>query len=116
MTIFEVPLVFSTINSINKFTYYKFCNNKIKNNRDIRGKSLLILTLIILITLSTFILSFVLINFKFFTVQNNYLVYTEIESQILFVVIISILLIFKKTKLFLKKFYKRKIFKQISKP
>lgn len=95
------PLLVS-INSINKFTNYRFCNNKIKNNSYIRGKLLLISTLIILITLSTLILNYVLMNFKLFITESNYLSYLGIGRQILIVIIISILLLFKNTKLFLK--------------
>ena len=96
------------INSLNKFTYYKFnFHKKNNNNFDISGKSLFLITLVILSILSILISHYIFINYKIISnllISNNeYLVQFDIDKQILFVVIISIFLIFKKTKFLLKK-------------
>ena len=96
------------INSLNKFTYYKFnFHKKNNNNSDISGKSLFIITLVILSILSILISNYIFINLKIILnllmINNEYLVQYDIDKQILFVVIISIFLIFKKTKFLLKK-------------
>ena len=94
-------------NSLNKFTYYKFLNNKIKNYNGISGKSLFVITLLILFSLSFIISSYFFFNFKIFTnlfiIDNKYFYFFDLNKQILFVFIICILLIFKKIKLFIKK-------------
>ena len=96
------------INSFNKFTYYKFNFHK-KNNyySVISGKSLFLITLVILSILSILISNYIFINLKIILnllmSNNEYLVQYDIDKQILFVVIISIFLIFKKTKFLLKK-------------
>ena len=101
-----VPILVS-INSLNNFTYYKFNNNNNNNNNNISGKLLLLITAIILITLSTLISRYIIINFKiflnFFNSNNEYLVQFDIDKQILFVMIFSIFLIFRKTKFIIKK-------------
>ena len=95
------------INSLNKFTYYKFNNHKINNKKNITGTFLLSITLIFLIILSTMISSYIYINFKiilnFLNNDNELLVYFSSYKQALLILIISILLIFKKTKIFMKK-------------
>ena len=96
------------INSLNKFTYYKFnFYKKINNYSDISGKSLFIITLVILSILSILISNYIFINLKIILnllmSNNEYLVQYDIDKQILFVVIISIFLIFKKTKFIIKK-------------
>ena len=96
------------INSLNKFTYYKFNFHKKNNNlSDISGKSLFIITLVILSILSILISNYIFINLKIILnllmSNNEYLVQFDIDKQILFVVIISIFLIFEKTKFLLKK-------------
>ena len=96
------------INSLNKFTYYKFNHHTKKNNNDISGKILLITTLILLITLSILLSRYTFINLKIFLdlfINNNsILVKFNIDKQILFSVVISILLLFDKTKFLIKKF------------
>ena len=83
------------INSLNKFTYYKFNFFK-KNNFKyyISGKSLFIITLVILSILSILISNYIFINLKIILnllmSNNEYLVQYDIDKQILFVVIISI--------------------------
>ena len=96
------------INSLNKFTYYKFNFHKKNHNySDISGKSLFIITLVILSLLSILISNYIFINLKIILnllmSNNEYLVQYDIDKQILFVVIISIFLICKKTKFLLKK-------------
>ena len=96
------------INSLNKFTYYKF--NFLKKNNykyDISGKSLFLITLVISSLISILISRYIFINLKIFLnlfmSNNEYLVQFDTDKQILFVVIISILLLFEKTKFIIKK-------------
>ena len=96
------------INSLNKFTYYKFnFHKKNNNNIDISGKSLFLITLVILSILSILISNYIFINLKIILnllmSNNEYLVQFDTDKQILFLVIISILLLFEKTKFLLKK-------------
>ena len=96
------------INSLNKFTYYKFnFHKKINNNSDISGKSLFVITLVTLSIISILISNYIFINLKIILnllmSNNEYLIQYDIDKQILFVVIISIFLIFNKTKFLLKK-------------
>ena len=96
------------INSLNKFTYYKFnFHKKNNNNSDVSGKSLLLITLVILSILSILISNYIFINFKIILnllmSNNEYLVQYDFDKQILFVIFISIFLIFEKTKFLLKK-------------
>ena len=94
------------VNSLNKFTHYNF-NSSNNNNNNISGKLLLLITIFLSTTLSILISHYIFINLKiflnFFLSNNEYLVKFEIDKQILFVVIISSLLIFKKTKFLIKK-------------
>ena len=104
---FIVPILV-IINSLDKFTYYKFnFHKKNNNNFDISGKFLFLITLVILSILSILISNYIFINLKIILnllISNNeYLVQFDIDKKILFVVIISIFLIFKKTKFLLKK-------------
>ena len=100
-----VPILV-VINSLNKFTYYKF-NDQKKIINIISGKFLLLITIILSTTLSILISQYIFINLKlfinFFLSNNEYLVKFDFDKQILLVVIISTLLIFKKTKYLLKK-------------
>jgi len=97
------------INSLNKFTYYKF-NILKKNNYEyhISGKSLFLITIVISSLLSILISRYVFINLKIFLnlflSNDNYLVQFDIDKQIIFVVIICIFLLFEKTKFLIKKF------------
>ena len=95
------------INSLNKFSFYKFDNHKTKNSFYISGKLLFLITSFILIIFSFIISSYIIINLKIFLdlfIDNNqFLVQLDNDKQILTVIVISILLIFEKTKLFLKK-------------
>ena len=102
-----VPIIV-IINSLNKFTYYKF-NLLNKNNYkyDISGKSLFLITLVIISLISILISDYILLNLKIFLnlfmSNNEYLVQLDINKQIFFIVIISILLLFEKTKFIIKK-------------
>ena len=96
------------INSLNNFTYYKFnFHKKNNNNFNISGKTLLLITLVILSILSFLISHYIFINIKIIlnllTSNNQYLVQFNIDKQILFIFIISIFLIFVKTKFLVKK-------------
>jgi len=99
--------IFVVINSLNKFTYYKFSSHNKTNINNINGKLLLFITFIVLTTLSILISSYFFGNLKIFLhlfISNNeYLTQFDIDKKILFVVIISILLIFDRTKYFIKK-------------
>ena len=94
-------------NSLNKFTYYKFLNNKLNNYHEIYGKLLFIITSVILFLLSILIFNYLIINIKIFSniipSHNKYLYFFDFDKQILFAFIISTLLIFKKIKLLMKK-------------
>ena len=94
------------VNSLNQFTFYKFDKKNI-TNIDISGIPLLFITSIILIILSTLISTYIFINlgilFNLFIKDSNFLVHAEIDKQILFIVVTSILLLFKKFKVLMKK-------------
>ena len=94
------------INSLNKFTYYKF-NNKLNYTNYISGKSLLLIVSTVLIILSILISDYLLINLTILLNlifnDNKFLVHFDIYKQILFLVIISILLLFNKIKFIIKK-------------
>ena len=95
------------INSLNRFTYYKFNNKKINHKFDISGRLLFFIVFTVLLILSIIISSYFIINlrlfFNIFFSDNKFLINFDINKQILFVVIISILLLFKNIKLFIKK-------------
>ncbi len=99
--------IFVIINSLNKFTYYKFNYYKKINTYNISGKLLFLITIILCTTLSVLISQYIFINIKiilnFFMNNNDYLVQLNIDKQILFVVIISTFLVIEKTKYILKK-------------
>ena len=101
-----VPIIV-VINSLNNFTYYKFNYHKKTNINDINGKLLFLITLIVSISLSILISSYFIvilkILFNLFIRNSDYLFQYDIDKQILFVVIISSFLIFKKTKYIIKK-------------
>ena len=95
------------INSLDNFTNYKF-NQHYKNKNDyIGGKLLLLITLIVSTLLSILITHYLLINLQIFLnllISNNeYLLQFNVDKKILFVMIISIFLLFKKTKIIIKK-------------
>ena len=94
------------LNSLKNYTYYNFNKNKIYSKKTIKGKGLLYLVAINLIFLSYFIADYIYINFDlicnlFF--QGINLPIPNIFQLTLFICLISILLIFKKSRLLLKK-------------
>ncbi len=92
--------------SLNKFTYYKFNLINFKNNKTIRGKKLLILVLLTIIPLSFFITNYLYINLDLITNlfgDNIFLANIKITQPVYFIFIISCLLIFKQTRILIKK-------------
>ena len=94
------------LNSLNNYTYYNFKKNKNYSNNIIKGKRLLLLVAINLIFLSYFIADYIYINFdlifKIFLEGIN-LPKPDIIQLSFFIFLISILLIFKKSRFILKK-------------
>ena len=95
------------INSLNKFTYYKFNYQLKQNNKYLSGKFLLLISLIISLITSILISQYIFINLKiilnYIINKNEYLVNFDIDKQILFLIMISTFLIFKRTKFIIKK-------------
>ncbi len=94
------------INSLKNYSYYNFNKNKILSKNIIKGKRLLLLVAINLIFLSYFISDYVYINFDL--IYNLFLEGINIPKpdilQLSFsILLISILLIFEKSRFFLKK-------------
>jgi len=94
------------LNSLNNYTYYNFNKNNIYSKKTIKGKALFLLVAINLIFLSYLIADYIYINFDlicnlFLEVIN--LQRPEILQLSLFIFLISILLIFKKSRLLIKK-------------
>jgi len=94
------------LNSLKSFTYYNFNKKKIHSINIIKGTRLLFLVAINLIFLSYLIVEYVYINFDlvynlFFDGIN--LSKPNIQQLFLFIFLISILLIFKKSRFLLKK-------------
>ena len=94
------------LNSLNNFTDYRFNNYKVNNNKIIKGKALLFLVAITLIFLSYLIADYFYINFDLIT--NIFFEGIKIQQLDIFhfsfyIFFIAILLIFKKTRLSLKK-------------
>ncbi len=94
------------LNSLKNYTYYNFNENKIYSKNIIKGKRLLFLVAINLIFLSYFIADYIYINFNLIFnlfLEGIKLPKPDVIQFILFIFSISILLIFKKSKLLLKK-------------
>jgi len=94
------------LNSLKNYTYYNFNKNKIDNKRTIKGKGLLYLVAINLIFLSYFIVDYIYINFDLISnlfFQGINLPNPNIHHFTLFIFLNSILLIFKKSRILLKK-------------
>ena len=94
------------LNSLKNFTYYSFYKNKINSKNIIKGKRLLFLVVINLIFLSYFITDYIYINFNL--IFNLFLEGINLPKQDLqqlsfFIFLISIFLIFKKSRFLLKK-------------
>ena len=94
------------INSLKNYTYYNFTREKIHSNKIIKGKRLLFLVAINLIFLSYLIADYVYINFDLmFNLFLEGINITKPDILLLsfFIFLISILLIFKKSRFLLKK-------------
>ena len=92
-----------SINSINKFTYYSF--NNTNKTKLVKGKALFLLTSIAIITLSTLISNYFYFNFEIIdslflniNFSNN-----DVNNKNIFILIVCLCLIFKKTRLLIKK-------------
>ena len=92
--------------SLNNFTYYQFNIKDFKNNRLIKGKTLLTLILLTIIPLAIIISNYLYINldliFNLFD-DKSFLASISIFNNIYIIFIITILLIFKQTKILTKK-------------
>ena len=95
------------LNSINNFTYYKFAIKRVNNSSDIRGKSLFLIISIVLFILSILLSSYFFISLRLLLnliISNDMSLFSfNINSQIIIFIFFSILLLFKKIKLFFKK-------------
>jgi len=97
---------FVCLNSLKNYTYYNFNKNNIHSKNIIKGKRLLFLVAINLVFLSYFIADYLYINFDlifnlFFEGIN--LPKPDIIQLSFFILLISSLLIFKKSRFLLKK-------------
>jgi len=94
------------LNSLYNFTYYKFNNNSIFSKKIIKGKSLLFLVSTNLIFLSYLIVDYIYINLDLLCnlfLEGINLQKPGIFQFSLFIFLISILLILKKSRLLFKK-------------
>jgi len=94
------------LNSLKNYTYYSFKKDKIHSKNIINGKRLLFLVAINLIFLSFFITDYIYINFDLICnlfLERIILPKPDILQLSFFIFLISILLIFKKTRFLLKK-------------
>ena len=94
------------LNSLKNYTYYNFNNNKIHTKKIIKGKRLLILVAINLIFISYFIVDYIYINFDLIFnlfIEGINAPKPDILQLSFFIFLISILLIFKKSRFLLKK-------------
>ena len=92
--------------SIRNFTYYEFNNEKVNNHNGIGGKLFLIIIVVSLLILSILFTSYIFLNLKLFfnlIPNDKYSLNYDVIKYISIVGIISILLLFKKVKLFFKK-------------
>ena len=94
------------LNSLNNYTYYKFNKNKINSKITIKGKALLFLVSINLLFLSYLIADYLYINFDLVSnlfLQGIKLKQPDISQLSFFMLLVAILLIFKKSRLLFKK-------------
>ncbi len=94
------------LNSLNNYTYYKFNKDKIHNIKIIKGKRLLFFVAINLIFLSYLIADYIYINFDLMFnlfIEGINVPKPDIPQLSFLIFLISILLIFKKSKFLLKK-------------
>jgi len=94
------------LNSLKNYTYYSFNKAKIHSIKIIKGKRLLFLVAINLIFLSYLIADYIYINFDLIVnlfLEGINLPKLDISQLSFFILLISILLIFKKSRFLLKK-------------
>jgi len=94
------------LNSLKSYTYYDFNKNNIYSKNIIKGKKLLFIVAINLIFLSYFIADYLYINFDLIFnlfLEGINLPKPDILQLSFFIFLISILLIFKKSRFLLKK-------------
>jgi len=94
------------INSLKNYTYYNFTKDKIHSIRIIKGKRLLLLVAINLIFLSYLIADYIYINFNLIInlfLEGINVTKPDIPQLSFLIFLISILLIFKKSRFLLKK-------------
>ena len=94
------------LNSLKNYTYYDFNKDKINNIKIIKGKRLLLLVAINLIFLSYLIADYIHINFDLIFnlfLEGINLPKPDIQHLSFFIFLISILLIFNKSRFLLKK-------------
>jgi len=94
------------LNSLNNYTYYNFNKNNIHSKNIISGKRLFFLVAINLIFLSYFIADYLYINFDLIFnlfLEGINIPKPDILQLSFFIFLISILLIFKKSRFLLKK-------------
>ena len=94
------------LNSLKNYTFYNFNRNKIQSKKIIKGKRLLFLVAINLIFLSCLIADYIYINFDLIFnlfLEGNNIAKPDIWQLSFFIFLISILLIFKKSRFLLKK-------------
>ena len=94
------------LNSFKNFTHYKFNKEKIHSIKIIKGKNLLFLVAINLIFLSYLIADYIYINFDLIfnlLLEGFNVTKPDIPQLSFFIFLISILLIFKKSRFLLKK-------------
>ena len=97
---------FISLYSLNNFTYYQFNNKKYRNNEVIKGKTLFTLIILIIIPLSILIANYLYINIDLIInlfVDTSLLPQLSISQNSYIIFIITILLIFKQTRVLLKK-------------
>jgi len=93
------------LNSLKNYTYYKFNKDKIHSIKIIKGKRLLFLVAINLIFLSFLIADYIYINFDLMInlfLEGINVPKPDIPQLCFFIFLISILLIFKKSRFILK--------------
>ena len=94
------------LNSLKNYTYYNFDKDKIHSIKTIKGKRLLFLVAINLLFLSYLIVDYIYINFDLIfnlLLEGINVPKADISQLSFFIFLISILLIFKKSRFLLKK-------------
>ena len=102
-----IPILVS-LSSLKYFTKYKFNIKSIEiySKKNIKGKGLLFIVIFFLILLSILIVNYFYINIDLLIrliIKKNYLTQINFLQQFYFILILSILLIFRQTKILIKK-------------